>query len=79
MINEDTGAEYLVLAKLGRGTYGQVLKCQDLGSREMVAVKVANHYIQDVQLPCHPFQFAFHQEKDLLEKVRLTPTTVVGL
>ncbi|KAK9427581.1 kinase-like domain-containing protein [Lipomyces doorenjongii] len=38
--NDDTHQCYLILDILGQGTFGQVVKCQDLNTAEIVAVKV---------------------------------------
>ena len=36
-------ARYLILDILGSGTFGQVVKCQNLKTREIVAVKVVKN------------------------------------
>jgi hypothetical protein len=72
--NPDTGTEYLLLAQLGQGGYGKVFKCQDLETREVVAMKVAtndNPSMSDQW--CQP---AFQKEKTILEKVSVTPTII---
>ncbi|OLL21638.1 Serine/threonine-protein kinase ppk15 [Neolecta irregularis DAH-3] len=37
------GHKYLILDVLGQGTFGQVVKCQNLKSREVVAIKVVKN------------------------------------
>ena len=43
--NEDNGHKnrYLILDVLGQGTFGQVVKCQNLKTQEVVAVKVVKN------------------------------------
>lgn len=37
------GHKYLILDVLGQGTFGQVVKCQDMKNHEVVAVKVVKN------------------------------------
>ena len=37
------GRRYLILDVLGQGTFGQVVKCQDLKTHDVVAVKVVKN------------------------------------
>lgn len=39
-INRSSRNRYLILDVLGQGTFGQVVKCQNLKTQEVVAVKV---------------------------------------
>lgn len=39
-LGNEEGRKYVILDLLGQGTFGQVVKCQNLQSRELVAVKV---------------------------------------
>ena len=43
--SEETGHKnrYLILDVLGQGTFGQVVKCQNLKTQEVVAVKVVKN------------------------------------
>lgn len=43
--NEENGHKnrYLILDVLGQGTFGQVVKCQNLKTQEVVAVKVVKN------------------------------------
>lgn len=38
-----TGDKYLILDVLGQGTFGQVVKCQNTRTHEIVAVKVVKN------------------------------------
>lgn len=40
IMGNEEGHKYVILDLLGQGTFGQVVKCQRLGTRELVAVKV---------------------------------------
>lgn len=40
VIGNEEGRKYVILDLLGQGTFGQVVKCQNVGTRELVAVKV---------------------------------------
>ena len=40
MLGEEEGKRYLILDLLGQGTFGQVVKCRNVKTSEMVAVKV---------------------------------------
>lgn len=40
LLGNEEGRKYVILDLLGQGTFGQVVKCQNLQSRELVAVKV---------------------------------------
>ncbi|KAF8331107.1 uncharacterized protein EI90DRAFT_3058583 [Cantharellus anzutake] len=40
---EDSGNRYLILDVLGQGTFGQVVKCQNMKTHEIVAVKVVKN------------------------------------
>lgn len=40
IIGNEEGRKYLILDLLGQGTFGQVVKCQNTKSKEMVAIKV---------------------------------------
>ena len=40
VLGEEEGHKYLILDVLGQGTFGQVVKCQNLKTQEVVAVKV---------------------------------------
>lgn len=55
-------SKYLVLAALGNGVYGQVVSCQDLITRDLVAIKVVKYHEKQ-------YQDAYQQEKDLLQLV----------
>lgn len=57
-------SRYLVLAAPGAGAYGQVLKCQDLSKRDLVAIKVAKYHSR-------PYQISYQKEKDILAIVRV--------
>lgn len=41
--NGNTRNRYLILDVLGQGTFGQVVKCQNLKTQEVVAVKVVKN------------------------------------
>lgn len=45
MVNANTSCRnrYLILDVLGQGTFGQVVKCQNLKTQEVVAVKVVKN------------------------------------
>jgi serine/threonine protein kinase len=45
MVNANTPSRnrYLILDVLGQGTFGQVVKCQNLKTQEVVAVKVVKN------------------------------------
>lgn len=40
LLGNDEGRKYLILDSLGHGTFGQVVKAQNIQSKELVAVKV---------------------------------------
>ncbi|OZJ02858.1 hypothetical protein BZG36_03219 [Bifiguratus adelaidae] len=40
VLGEEQGQKYLILDILGQGTFGQVVKCQNLKTQEIVAIKV---------------------------------------
>ncbi|TFY75898.1 hypothetical protein EWM64_g8114 [Hericium alpestre] len=42
-LGAEEGHKYLILDVLGQGTFGQVVKCQDMKSHEIVAVKVVKN------------------------------------
>ncbi|KAL6300442.1 kinase-like domain-containing protein [Sparassis latifolia] len=42
-LGTDEGHKYLILDILGQGTFGQVVKCQDMKTHEVVAVKVVKN------------------------------------
>ncbi|CAH7688172.1 CMGC/DYRK/YAK protein kinase [Phakopsora pachyrhizi] len=42
-VNDILGHKYLILDVLGQGTFGQVVKCQDMKTHEVVAVKVVKN------------------------------------
>ncbi|KAI9144308.1 kinase-like domain-containing protein, partial [Paraphysoderma sedebokerense] len=41
--NEESGRKYMIIDVLGQGTFGQVVKCQNLKTKEIVAVKVVKN------------------------------------
>ncbi|CAG8568050.1 8264_t:CDS:2, partial [Acaulospora morrowiae] len=43
ILGSEEGQKYLILDILGQGTFGQVVKCQNLKTKEMVAVKVVKN------------------------------------
>ncbi|RGB40584.1 hypothetical protein C1646_753161 [Rhizophagus diaphanus] len=43
ILGSEEGQKYLILDILGQGTFGQVVKCQNLKTREIVAVKVVKN------------------------------------
>ncbi|WVO12509.1 hypothetical protein L204_100109 [Cryptococcus depauperatus] len=50
---EDGGDRYLILDVLGQGTFGQVVKCQNMRTHELVAVKVVKNkpaYLQQSKM-----------------------------
>ena len=75
--NEDNGHKnrYLILDVLGQGTFGQVVKCQNLKTQEVVAVKVVknrtayfNQSMMEVSvldLVCCPFFLHFLKNTDV--------------
>lgn len=34
------GTEYLIIEMIGKGTFGQVVKCKNTSNNEMVAIKI---------------------------------------
>lgn len=68
--NQDT--RYLVLAALGAGAYGQVLKCQDMTTRDLVAIKVVKHHSRS-------YRASYQKEKDLLKVVSNVQHCVQGI
>ena len=43
MVLSSVPARYLILDVLGQGTFGQVVKCQNMVTHEIVAVKVVKN------------------------------------
>ena len=43
MLSSRSSSRYLILDILGQGTFGQVVKCQNMKTNEIVAVKVVKN------------------------------------
>lgn len=77
VLGTDEGRRYLVLNVLGKGTFGQVVKCQNMATKEVVAVKVIknkpaylNQSMMEVSILEHIQQHVDQQDRHNLLRLK---------